>query len=107
MAGLSLHGCLTARLGDMSEIVLGHRLESVKLLPPRGFDPTEPRTYGVITQEAVSIPEIAAPDRMRVYCMAVSNENVSGAIPSAWSAALDQAAAGAMAGDDDTAPRRL
>jgi len=107
MAGLALHGCLTARLGDASEIVLSHRLESVKLLPPNGFDPNEPHTYGVITQSAVSLPEISAPDRKRVYCMAVSNQNVSGAIPSAWSAAVDQAAAGVMIGDEDAAPRRL
>jgi hypothetical protein len=107
MAGLALHGNLTARLGDASEIVLNHRLESVKLLPPDGFDPHEPHTYGVVTQTAVTLPEIVAPERPRVFCMAVSNQDVSGAIPSGWSGAIDQAAAGVMIGDEENAPRRL
>lgn len=107
MAGLSLHGDLTAQLGDTSRRALNHRVESVKVLPPAGFDPNEPRNYGVITQAAISLPEISAPDRGRVYCMAVSNQDVSGAIASTWSAAIDQISAGTMPGDDDDAPRRL
>lgn len=107
MAGMSLHGDLTAQLSDESERVLEHRLESVKLLPPAGFDPNDPQSYGAITQAAIALPEIAAPERTRVYCMAVSNHDVSGSIPSAWSAAVDQAAAGVMTGDEETAPKRL
>ncbi len=101
------NGDLTSALADRSERRLTHRLESVKVLPPRGFDPTEPQSYGVVTQTAVALPEIAAPERARVFCMAVTNENVSGSIPSAWSAAVDQAAAGTMAGDEPDAPKRL
>ena len=107
MAGLSLHGDLTSRLADQSEPILLHRLESVKLLPPNGFDQNEPQSYGVLTQTAISLPEIAAPERQRVFCMAVSNQNVSGSFPSTWSAAIDQATVGAMIGDEATAPRRL
>ena len=107
MAGMVLHGDLTAALGDAAQRTLTHRLESVKLLPPDGFDPNEPSSYGVLTQTAISLPEIAAPDRKRVYCMAVTNLDVSGATPSSWSAAIDQAAAGAMLGDEEGAPRRL
>ncbi|MEQ1867307.1 MAG: S8 family peptidase [Micropepsaceae bacterium] len=107
MAGLALHGDLTAQLGDTAQRVLAHRLESVKLLAPDGFEKTDPNSYGAITQQAISLPEIKAPDRPRVFCMAVSNIDVSGAFPSAWSAALDQAAAGKMSGDEDSAPRRL
>jgi hypothetical protein len=107
MAGMILHGDLTAALGDLSQRTLLHRLESVKLLPPGGFDRNEPASYGVLTQAAVALPEITAPDRPRVFCMAVTNENVSGATPSSWSAAIDQAAAGSMPGDDEAAPKRL
>jgi hypothetical protein len=107
MAGLALHGDLTAALADRGRRVLTHRIETVKILPPDAFDPTEPRSYGPFTQSAISLPEIAAPERSRVFCMAVTNENVSGNIPSAWSAAVDQAAAGTMAGDDEDAPKRL
>ncbi len=107
IAGLSLHGDLTAALSDTEERVLAHRIESVKILPPAGFDPTELRSYGPFTQAAIALPEITAPDRFRVFCMAVTNDNVSGSVPSAWSAAIDQAAAGTMAGDDADTPKRL
>jgi hypothetical protein len=101
MAGMALHGDLTAALGDNDQRTLTHRLESVKFLPPDGFDPAQPQSYGVLTQAAVVMPEIDAPDRPRVYCMAITNDNVSGATASAWSAAIDQAAAGRMIADDD------
>jgi hypothetical protein len=107
MAGLALHGDLTSALADRSERRLTHRLESVKFLPPQGFDPAQPHSYGVMTQAAVALPEISAPDRARVYCMAITNEDVSGSTPSAWSASVDQAANGSMIGDDDEAPKRL
>ncbi|NLS07197.1 S8 family peptidase [Rhizobium sp. P32RR-XVIII] len=107
MAGLALHGDLTSALADQSSRQLTHRLESVKLLPPAGADPNDPNSYGIITQTAVSLAEIAAPDRTRVFCMAVTNQNVTGARPSTWSAAIDQAAAGAMNADDDDAPKRM
>lgn len=107
MAGIILHGDLTAALGSASERNLKHRMESVKILPPNGFDENDPGSYGVLTQAAVALPEIAAPDRPRVYCMAVSNLDVSGSTPSSWSAAIDQAASGSMIGDDKDAPKRL
>lgn len=102
MAGMALHGDLTAALSDQSVRTLTHRLESVKLLPPAGFDPNDPKAYGVLTQSAISLPEIEAPDRRRVFCMAVTNEDVSGATASTWSAAIDQAAVGRMIGDEET-----
>ena len=52
-------------------------------------------------------PRSAAPDRSRVFCLSVTNDAVSGARPTTWSAAIDQAAAGKMTGDDSEAPRRL
>jgi hypothetical protein len=107
MAGLALYGDLTAALSDQSQRELQHRLESVKVLPPRGFDPAEPHNYGPVSQAAVALPEIVAPDRTRVFCMAVTNDNVSGSTASAWSAALDQAAAGTMLGDEGATRQRL
>jgi hypothetical protein len=107
MAGLALHGDLITRLSDHSEQRLKHRLESVKILPPAGFPSTEPKSYGAITQAAVALPEIANPDRARVFCMAVSNENVSGSRSTTWSAAIDQAAAGVMPGDNADTSHRL
>jgi hypothetical protein len=101
MAGMTLHSDLTAALSDQSERRLIHRLESVKVIPPFGFDPNLPQSYGVLTQAAIVLPEIEAPDRTRVYCLAVTNDNVSGATASGWSAAIDQAAVGRMIADDD------
>lgn len=107
MGGFALHGDLTIPLGDNEERVLTHRLESVKLLPPGGADPHDPNSYGAVTQSAIALPEIERPERTRVFCMAITNHDVSGARPSSWSSAIDQAAAGTMPGDGDDAPRRL
>jgi len=109
LAGLALHGDLVAPLADVNPRELRHRAESVKIMPPEGFDPNAPNAYGSITQSAVSIAEINNADApIRVFCLAVTNEARSGAEVTAWSAAIDQAAAGAMTGDeDDDPPRRL
>ena len=109
MAGLALLGDLTHPVADQRQIVLGHRLETVTLLPPAAFVPTEPASYGYVTQQAISLPEVAAPERRRVFCMAVTNKDVPGDRQTSWSAAMDQAAAGRMEGeaDDPTAPQRL
>lgn len=100
MAGLALHGDLTAQLGDTSRPILTHRLESVKILPPDGFEPNDPFSYGAITTSATTLPEISTPERPRVFCMAVTNDNRSGAEPTGWSAALDQISSGADAVDE-------
>lgn len=105
MAGLALFGDLVEPLSDQREIILEHRLESVKILPPNGFPPNEPASYGPITQSAVAIAELTRPDAGRIFCMAVTNDEISGARSSTWSAALDQAAAGKMVGDDEDAPK--
>ena len=107
MAGLALHGDLTPLLRSNGERRLRHRLESVKILPPTGFPANDPKSYGAITQAAVARPEIKQPNRRRVFCMAVTNDNVSGSRPTTWSAAIDQACGGVMPGDDENAPRRL
>lgn len=107
MAGIALHGDLTYPLAGSDNITLQHRLESIKLLPPAGFDPTEESFYGPVTQSAIALPEIEQPKRQRVYCMAISNHSVSGYQPSGWSAALDQAASGTMLGDIDQTRRLI
>ncbi len=111
MAGTVLYDDLIYPLADQRTVPLGFRLESVKFLPPSGFQPTDPQSYGAITQAAIALPEIENPDRPRVFCMAVTNDDVSGERPTSWSAAIDQACAGTMPGDEpDEAggpPRRL
>jgi hypothetical protein len=98
MAGLALHGDLTETLASESPISLRHRLESVKILPPQGQNP--PELYGAITMEAVARAEIAAPERQRAICMAVTTTDFRDqGKPSSWSASLDKLASGA---DDDS-----
>lgn len=107
MAGCALYGDLTEPLADRGQIVLRKKLESVKFLPPPGFNPTDPLAYGAITQQAIRVPETANPNRARVYCMAVTNDDVSGERPSSWSAAIDQACAGTMAADGANGQRLI
>lgn len=94
MAGLALFGDLTPHLAGTDVPSLTHRLESVKILPPDGFDPTEERLYGAFTKQAVALPETERPDRRRVFCLAVTNRDRTGNRPTTWSAAIDQEAAG-------------
>lgn len=101
MAGLALYGDLTALLLSNEPVVIKHRLESVKILPPVGVNP--PHLYGDITAEAIARAEISASDRQRIVCMAVTTiDSRDRGQPSAWSAALDTLSSGA---DDDQ--RRL
>ena len=106
MSGLSLFGNLTPHLAGVGAPTLLHRLESVKILPPDGFEPTEERFYGAITKQAVALPETRMPERKRVFCMAVTNADRSGIRPTTWSAAIDQEAVGVTEAGDK-APRRL
>jgi hypothetical protein len=107
MAGLALHGDLFVRLQDQEQYRLSHRLESVRIMPADGFDPNEPSRYGSITLGAVAGAEIENPDKARVFCMAVTNGDRSGERASSWSACIDRAAAGQLAGDEVDRPRRL
>ena len=94
MAGLALAGNLQGHLATAEKIHFSHRLESVKVLPFVGANGGDPVFHGHITSEAVSRPEIQAPDRSRVFGMAVTTKDNSGrGQPSAWSAAIDKLAA--------------
>lgn len=88
MSGIAIYGDLQPVLEGRQSVDLGHRLESVKILPPDGQN--DPDLYGAITQEAVARAEIKAPARNRVVCMAVTSANPAPGSPSSWSAAVDQ-----------------
>jgi hypothetical protein len=113
LVGLTLYGDLEPLMNDGRQVVLTHGAESMKLLPPQGFPPTKPPSYGVVTQGAVSAVEIERPDTLRSFCIATSTTDFPPSRPSTWSGALDQVAAGAMPGETDEAvkaaerPKRL
>ena len=96
MAGLAMAGNLTEALTSSDPLQIGHRLESVKLLPGDGANSGDARHHGYLTTEAVARPEITAPQRHRLFSMAVTaRDNRDRGRPSAWSAAIDRLAADA------------
>lgn len=105
MAGLALIGDLTQALESTIPLEIMHRIESVKLLNENGGNAGDPMLHGYLTTEAVARPEITAPHRQRVFCMAVTaRDNRDRGRPSAWSAAIDRLAADV---DGDNARPRL
>ncbi len=66
LAGLVALGDLSAALATDSPLTVTHRLESVKLTPEQGANAGDSRQHGYLFAEAVSRPEIAAPNRLRV-----------------------------------------
>lgn len=103
MAGIALYGCLNRHLNSPAPVVLGHRLESVKIFSKQKAN--EPDLYGEITSQAISRIEIAATRNQRVFCLTVtSDDGRDEGLPSSWSASLDRLCAGAESND---APRRL
>lgn len=95
MAGLALFGDLVPVLASAEHVVLRHRLESVKILPPDGQPENPPDLYGAVTAEAASRAEIQAPERRRTFSMSIAatDERDRGQ-PTSWSAAIDALAAG-------------
>jgi Subtilase family len=93
MAGLAAYGDLTVPLSSRAPLRFRHRLESVKILPPRGTNP--PELYGAITAQAVTRSEVTAPNRLRAFSLAVTatDERDRGQ-PTSWSAAIDALSAG-------------
>src|ERR1700733_1287184 len=88
MAGIALFGDLTPALAGGGPIVLPARLESVKLLRKPADNEGEP--YGALTSEAVARAEVVAPNRPRIFNLAVSaTDTRDRGRPSSWSAALD------------------
>lgn len=93
MAGLAAYGDLSPLLASGTPVRLRHRLESVKILPPTGAN--EPENYGSITAQAVARAEINAPQRSRIFSLAVTAaDQRDRGQPTSWSAALDAMAAG-------------
>jgi hypothetical protein len=91
MAGIALLGDLTEALSSNEKIPIGHRLESVKLV--RNDGDNEGRHHGNLTVEAIARSEIQAPERRRVFGMAITaKDGRDRGRPSAWSAAVDRLA---------------
>ncbi|WP_231858970.1 S8 family peptidase [Mycobacterium canetti] len=97
MAGVALFGDLDQHLIGSDQVVLRHRLESVRILPTRSEPPHEPRTYGDVTAQAVSLPEVTSALRRRVFCLPVTTNSDTPekpGQPTLWSATIDALAVG-------------
>lgn len=89
MAGVALYGGLEAALTHGGTISLRHRLETVKILPPKAQN--DPELYGAVTEVGVGKAEAQAPRRRRVFTMAVTSDvGLGRGRPSSWSAAVDK-----------------
>ncbi len=106
MAGLALFGDLMDPLVSSSPVHIGHRLESVKLLPHDNDNQGDGEFHGHLTREAVYRTIVTDAFRKRVYGMAVSaRDNRDRGRPSAWSAAVDSLAVDAE--EENETPRLM
>ena len=93
LAGLAAFGDLADTLASNDPVLLAHRLESVKLTPEQGANQGDAKQHGYLFAEAVSRPEVAAPNRPRVFTSAVtSDDDRDHGRPSAWSSTVDKLA---------------
>lgn len=87
-AGLTMFGDLHQALVSFDAVVLNHRLESARILPPKGNN--DPELYGAITTDTVAKLEEKRPEWRRVYSLAVTADSErDGGQPSSWSAEID------------------
>lgn len=94
MAGIATYGDLLAVLGSTAPVVVSHRLESAKILPPPP-DSNPRRLWGDMTAQGISRAEIRAPNRRRIVCLAVSStDDRDRGRPSSWSAEIDKLSSG-------------
>lgn len=94
MAGTAGYGDLLELIQGNGSVVITHRLESSKILPPPP-DQNPKRLWGYYSAQGVSLAEIQAPQRKRIICMAVtSTETRERGRPSSWSGRIDELASG-------------
>lgn len=94
MSGVIAYGYLEKLLESLENITIPYKIESFKVLPDKGENDEE--LYGAIVQQSVSDLTIENPDRIRVYCMAITanDYSITDGRPSSWSGALDELISG-------------
>ncbi|WP_338846952.1 S8 family peptidase [Massilia sp. W12] len=94
LAGVALYGDLTEVLSSNTPIVVDHRLESVKVITGSGGNEGDEHSHAALFGDAVSQPEISAPDAPRVFSSAITASDYRDlGQPSSWSAMVDRLAA--------------
>lgn len=93
LAGLAVYGDLTDGLISQAPLVIKHRLESVKIIPHDGANQGDAKHHAYLFAEAVSRPEVAAPNRVRIFSSAVTATDYRDrGRPSSWSSMVDRLA---------------
>ena len=105
MAGICLLGDVAAELAGGGALVPAAVLEAVKIVPPPGLRNADEKAAAAYTAQGVATAELNRPARRRIWCMATTMEGPNTGCPSAWSAELDQLAAGVDR--DDRQPRLI
>lgn len=99
LAGLAAFGDISEVLASAAPSQVGHRLESVKLIPHEGANEGNARHHAYLFTEGVARPEVSAPERPRVFTSAVTASDYRDrGRPSSWSSAVDS-----LASDPDSA----
>lgn len=97
LAGIAIYGDLTDALATAMPIQIDHLLESVKLTRGEGANSGNNEFHANLFAEAISRPEVAAPQRLRVFSSAVTATDFRDrGRPSSWSSMVDSLAADAL-----------
>lgn len=91
VAGLALYKDLGEAVTSEEDLVVTHRLESVKIYEPS--QRTEEELYGAVAQQGFDRAAIAHQEPNRIYCSAVTTDETekTDGRPTSWSAAVDTA----------------
>ncbi|KZS42935.1 hypothetical protein AWE51_16415 [Aquimarina aggregata] len=88
MAGVAIYGDLNDTLENYDEIIINHKIESVKVIPQNNENETG--KLPIITKNAVSIAIINNPNIKRIFCFAITGKFLFDfGKPSTWSATID------------------
>ena len=116
MAGIATYFNLEELLESNESLEVNHKLESVRILNDKIIH--DPKLYGAITSEAISLAEITNPNDKRVVTMAVTagfdidadekdkTKFKGDGKPTSWSAAIDNLALGNY-GIEESDPRLI
>ncbi|MGK0212154.1 MAG: hypothetical protein ACI9D4_002495 [Polaribacter sp.] len=89
MAGVAIFGDLKALLESPENKEIYHRLESVKIIPPNGWNDDSRLPFK--TDVAINTAIINNPNLKRIYCFAITSQvDFNFGKPSAWSSVIDR-----------------
>ena len=96
LAGVTAYGDLTEALSTNEPIQIDFLLESVKIIKNEGDNHGDSKFHAKLFGDAVSQPEVVAPNRPRVFSSAVTASDFRDrGRPSSWSAMVDRLASDA------------